>query len=422
MPKANKRLQKTESRAAIRVTSDTIGLTGFQNPDLQKRCMLFSLPLEIRRMVYELALAEVEVPDGRYVSNVEDADLEGVRLESATCIDTRPAVQHHVWLRPGCTVRTRINVDLLQTGKRIYNEVHLLPTRLKHHKCYHVHGPIPEPNEYFKSFTPGQLSQVRTLHIYTQQHGLDENNAFLRTQLKRVAPNLEHLTITLRNCSSTGAATISNTQLLINPYRLGRARQDDMMENMQAGEAGENLMMPKSGWAGAFTHLPALKSLTMEFEHHEGFAMQLERLASWAQKWRFPLHDNRVLVARSAAHKESWRGLHIHDSFRCRDCGLVKPQQTQASMNCTGCQWRRLGKGPLMITWKVIWEAREGTLFEDMNVKPRAVKASPVSRRELDGLRTDRGSRTLRPGSGLDSIFQHASSDQIDELIRYGIL
>lgn len=138
---------------------------------------------------------------------------------------------------------------------------------------------------------------------------------------------------------------------------------------MESMENGHNLLMLKSGWAGMFAQFHSLKILTMEFEHHEGFEGELGRLAQWAQKWRFPLQEGHVLLS-DFAERRAWRGLRVHDSTVCRDCGLLRPSQARARVNCQGCQWRRRGKGPRMIDWMVRWVKKEASLFKDTTVKP----------------------------------------------------
>ncbi|CAH0045832.1 unnamed protein product [Clonostachys solani] len=266
----------------------------FPDAEPQEQFLLFRLPLETRWMIYELIFSEVEVPDGRYMKNISDKDFEDTSLESSTKINKSKKTVPY-WLRPDCTTRMMIWTDFLHTCKQVYNEAGLFPVSVNKHKCYQIHGPSDDPGEYLERFTSRQLTRVRHLHIYTQQHTLDDSEIPLKKQLKMASVGLEHLTITIRNCSRGPPERVDpsaiNEPLQINPYRPGMALRQHMMEDMEAMENGGNLLMPKSGWAAMFTQLHNLKTLTVEFEHHEGFEDELGRLAQWAQKWRFPLQE-----------------------------------------------------------------------------------------------------------------------------------
>lgn len=344
----------------------------------RKDFALFRLPLETRWAIYELIFGEVEVPDGRYMEHIGETDFEDTSLESSTHVN-KIGKKVPYWIRPDCTARVMVWTDFLQTCKRVYNEASLFPVRINKHKCYQIHGPGGDPGQYLERFTSRQLTQMRHLHIYTQQHTIDDSEILLRKQLKMASMGLEHLTITIRNyprpLPGRGDPSTIGEPLQVNPYRRGLASWQDMMEDMESMEDGDNLLMLKSGWAGMFAQFHNLKSLTMEFEHHEGF--EGER--------RFPLQEGHVLVS-DFSERRTWRGLRVHDSTVCLDCGLLRPSQARARVNCQGCQWRRRGKGPRMINWVVRWVKKEESLFKDMTVKPRRVKGASTMSRELIGL------------------------------------
>ncbi|KAH8897524.1 hypothetical protein GQ53DRAFT_743189 [Thozetella sp. PMI_491] len=383
----------------------------------QDQCILFRLPLEARQLVYEYVLVETEVENGCYVTSVGEVDLEDVPLESATKI--RPKTpQSKYWPRPGCTTRTKIDTVFLRSCRRIYDEAHLLPSQLRHYRC--AIGPRPgiEPGEYFKGFTTPQLSAVRTLQLFIQQHAIDSDGGDeLREQLKGIEPNLRHLTMTLRHNANVYPAKYVqplDAPVLINPFRLGLAIRDDMLEDMEAIEGGENLAMPTTGWAGTFARLPALQTLTIEFDHDERFAEDLKRLAHWANKWRFPLRDGYVLVSDASPKRRTWRGLLGQDMPRCTNCQRPRPTSEQASLNCLSCKWRRLGKGPRMITWSITWTARQGDLFEDMSIEPRPVKPPKKDATELERWDPRLG--------GLNSILNYATPVQLEQLASWGVI
>ncbi|CAI6083515.1 unnamed protein product [Clonostachys chloroleuca] len=247
----------------------------FPDAEPQEDFALFRLPLETRWAIYELIFGEVEVPDGRYTKHIGETDFEDTSLESSTHVN-KIGKKVPYWIRPDCTARVMVWTDFLQTCKRI-------------------HGPGEDPGQYLGRFTSRQLTQMRHLHIYTQQHTIDDSEILLRKQLKMASMGLEHLAITIRNyprpLPGRGDPSTIGEPLQVNPYRRGLASWQDMMEDMESMEDGDNLLMLKSGWAGMFAQFHNLKSLTMEFEHHEGFEGELGRLAQWAQKWRFPLQE-----------------------------------------------------------------------------------------------------------------------------------
>ncbi|CAG9992232.1 unnamed protein product [Clonostachys byssicola] len=299
----------------------------FPDAETQEGFALFRLPLETRWTIYELIFSEVEVPEGRYMNHIGEKDFEDTSLKSSAYVN-KVGKKMPYWLRPDCTTRTMIWTDFLQTCKRVYNEAGLFPVSINKHKCYQIHGPGEDPGQYLERFTSRQLTQVRRLHFYTQQHTLDDSAIPLRKQLKMASVALEHLVITIRNCSrrppGRSDPSAIREPLQVNPYRRGLASWHDMTEDMESMENGDNLLMLKSGWAGIFAQFHNLKTLTIEFEHHEGFEDELGRLAQWAQKWRFPLQEGHVLTD-GPGEDSRYMTLRFVGIVDCS--GQVKPEQ-----------------------------------------------------------------------------------------------
>lgn len=416
----------------------------------QTRCLLYHLPVEIRFSIFRLVLTESNNPGRPFVEGISEADLDDTPLEAQNSVQ-RPKKHTYrtanSWIRPGCTSHKHISTALLQTCRYIHLEASHIAIRINIHRGYHDFGPIFGPSidyanygpriepsrEHFTRLTAEQRAHVQSVHLYTQQHGFDtEGAAVLTRELKPVASSLEELTLTLRSLHNLQGG------MLINPYRPRRAVREEMQQDMADVEGGANLTMPRRGWGGAFAHLPKLRVLTMEFEDREGRHSEeyLRRVVNFAQRWRFPLAgEGRVLVSESAPERTTWRALRVHDGPECSSCGRAKPTAAKASIQCESCQWRHLDKGARMVVYRVRWEAKEGSLWENMDVKPKAVRASvaTIAPPEEDYNATTRSSHSPAPTSiqrpaydvrlgGLNDIFAHANDEQLRELIKWGVL
>ncbi|KAH6647522.1 hypothetical protein BKA67DRAFT_577752 [Truncatella angustata] len=334
----------------------------------QKQSLLFRLPPEIRRMVYSCALAEVEVPGGRFVKRIGDEDFEDTSLESSTNVRGHWALYDMdvpPWIRPGCTSRMTIPLDLLCTCKRICNETHRLLHRIKTHKFYVFHGPHRgSANEKSRDralcFVPPTGANVVNLHVFAQSLSLEagRHDCLRAEHLSSIASSLEDLTITIRplyNRVSSQQMTHFNQSLSVTPY-MPRTSMSDMTQTQMVTADSKDLESLTEGWPSIFSGFPNLRRFTMEFDHHEGRRASLESLALGARKWRFPMAGGMELVNKSPASISPWRGLRVHDYFICITCRNLRPHPQSS---CVRCGWRIKGKGPRMFTYRVDWVARK---------------------------------------------------------------
>ncbi|VUC25085.1 unnamed protein product [Clonostachys rosea] len=363
--------------------------------DDQVQSPLFRVPLEVRRTIYELAFREQPFDGGNYVKGIsEESFIVNESQDHQDPTEDTPVFDGSLpnWLRPGCTARWKTETALLRTCQLVHNEASSLLVSKVLHRCYQGYGPGVSPSLYIQRLTDAQRSHVHRLHLFTQVRDFDRHGSWLRQQLKPVAESLQHLTITLRDLGDA-----PETRMLLNPYQTGEAKVQAMYQFMEKSQRGEELNIPPSSWAGTFAFLPALKTLTMELEDHEGRENELEALAQWATTWKFPLGGDQFMTSKTAASSRAWR--------------RPRPQYQGSFQGPYTPPW--------IITWTVQWHAPSS----------RTTANSGASQEKSIPTPTETGNETHIPRpaydprmGGLNSIFSGASDESIRELIAWGVL
>ncbi|KAI1172808.1 hypothetical protein F4777DRAFT_560223 [Nemania sp. FL0916] len=373
------------------------------NPQLSSPLYNGRIPAEIRTLIFEFAVTEFPSPKAQIiktdtcvqqshdllplpeVSNSSMAEntveqvrdqLHGVgrqsrRMRPFTMSHTRQPQDGFDWLRFDNTEPMRVSTTLLLTCRRAYLECHLLPLLQTEQRFYCHRGPfsgeVEGSRSDIRSFVMNWLSNpapvsslkqsdvVRSVRLFTQQFWLEDTfESFVCTDYW--FPNLEHLRITLRR--SDWWNWEQNATLKINPFRRGNCQHNQIVDVMRRDIAstddGSIEFEPRS-WGTAFSRMPTLKTLTIDFETSEDKRDQMEAIVDWALKWKFPLAYGRHLsTCGQPATKTSWRGLPHHWSDRCVSCG-IHARLSLSGPECLKCkETRQLAErrhGPQLFIW-----------------------------------------------------------------------
>jgi hypothetical protein len=402
MPRKSSRQTAVATQEATTVTSKQPDLTA--NANAQSDCLLMRLPLEVRHMIYKLSFEEERIPGSDFVRGITDDDYaddeKSATLEDESGHRHNPYRSLPNWSRPECTGRTKTHTEVLRTCKMICAEAAPLLVSSKVHVGYQAYGPKKSsPSEYFERLTEEQLQNVRRFHLYTNVGDFDGHGRWLRKELEPIASSLQHLTITMRHLGRA-----PDRPLLLNPYRATQATRENVDAAMKALETRE-LTVAKLGWAGSFTQLPALQTLTMELEDEEDRTEELRQMVDWAKTWRLPFGDNSFMVVKAAPTQQTWRRPLTH--------------------RCSQRHQHHHDGSPRIVTWSIRWDAPD----EWEESSPVKVKTKKTPRRTRATSRAAKPTFTKfeRPAynaclGGLNSIFASASDEQIQSLIDYGIL
>lgn len=129
---------------------------------------------------------------------------------------------------------------------------------------------------------------------------------------------------------------------------------------------GRGEIVPCLGWGKAFKSLPALKSLTMEFETVDEKRTELLGILRWARSWRFELNGQMCLAAAGNVEMREWRGSMGGWSDVCSSCGAegscgivtVVSGDRQVGEGCKErTRLRGLGMGPMFYIYTLRWKA-----------------------------------------------------------------
>jgi hypothetical protein len=291
------------------------------------------------------------------------------------------------WARPGYEGEgyPEATVSLLQTCRRAYLEG--LPLFLKNERyAWFYRMPHGCPN--WNPCPPNtSLARLTSLHMFTQMYWLE---ALANNRGRVQLDNIEHLQITIRKGDWWNNET--NQPLYITPFGGGLVGMKNQIAASKArvqisnnGGGGDSLpswypatkLARNAGWGRIFSSMPAIKTLTMDFDTSYDKKNELEEIAHWAQKeWRFPLNPNRhyngchyLDAAGVPIKKMSWRGLPTHWSKGCSNCSVHR--QHSRIRHCSHCaRFVRLyidSLGPRIFTWTVTWTARK---HDGMEVYP----------------------------------------------------
>ncbi|TGJ86667.1 hypothetical protein E0Z10_g2122 [Xylaria hypoxylon] len=381
------------------------------NPQLSSPLYNGLIPAEIRDLIFEFAMTEFPSPNAKTIKSStwvqQSHDLaptpeapnpapvgnvvERVRSRVQGVLRPRhgmiPLTLSHDphgadgfdWLRFDNTEPMRVGTALLLTCRRVYLETHNLPLLQTEQRFYCGRGPPNEsgdsdgPRTNIGQFVTNWLSKpapvpglrqkdlVQSVRLFLQQYWLEDHLLQL-VHTGNWFANLEHLQITLRR--SDWWDWEHNATIRINPFR-GNCYSNhtiDLMRRDMAEEIG-NLEFAWDAWGKAFSHMPKLKTLTIDFETSEDKRDEMETLVNWALKWQFPLSDGRHLsTGGQSASKMSWRGLPHHWSKQCVLCGR-HPQYRLPGEECHKCnESRRLvsqGYGPQLLVWTCLWQSAQ---------------------------------------------------------------
>ncbi|KAI0966344.1 hypothetical protein F4678DRAFT_299904 [Xylaria arbuscula] len=365
------------------------------------------IPAEIRNLIFEFAVTDTPSPVAKpkpstWVRNSHDSApipgspnpsavghvVERVRSRIQGVLRPRrgmlPLTLPHAaqpadgfdWLRFDNTEPMRVHYAFLLTCRRAYLETCSLPLAQIEQRFYCRRGPPCErggldgPRSNIDKFVTDQLSKpspvpglsqkdlVQSSRLFIQQFWLEDK--FLHfVQTDNWFANLEHLRFTLR--ASDWWDWEQNAALRINPFRGNccSGHTIGLMQRDMSAETG-NIEFGEEAWGRAFTHMPRLKTLTIDFETSEEKRHEMGAIIAWALKWRFPLSDGRHLsTGDRPASKTSWRGLPHHWSHRCVTCG--RPTQYRIpGEECPKCNEMRWlisqGYGPQLLIWTCHWE------------------------------------------------------------------
>ncbi|KAI0863612.1 hypothetical protein F4860DRAFT_467212 [Xylaria cubensis] len=363
------------------------------------------IPAEIRSLIFEFAVTESVHPDAQVIKpdswvrqSHDPAPIPEAPESSTTDHVARiskwtadllrsslpPAYRHghpsetrrpehgFDWLRFDNTEPMRLETSLLMTCRRVYIETWSLPLLQTEQRFYCRRGPGADKGERsnIKRFITDRLSNpapmsglkqkdlVRSVRLFTQQFWLEDT--FLQlASTPAWFTNLEHLQITLRRADWWEWER--EETLRINPFRGNCFYKHtvDLMRRDMSTETG-NIEFAGAAWGRAFSHMPKLKSLTIDFETAEDKRDEMEEIVAWALKWQFPLSDGRHLSTDGRpASKLSWRGLPHHWSNQCASCHNLVHNIVQGN-GCNKCSEAKQlvgwGYGPQLLVWTCLWK------------------------------------------------------------------
>ncbi|KAI5926665.1 hypothetical protein F4810DRAFT_653028 [Camillea tinctor] len=341
------------------------------NPQLSSPLYNGRIPNEIRALIFEYALTESPSPNAITIDSSLQSNGHSVLTPDPRMWQTNQSASSRRrteigfdWLRPDNTEPKEMTISLLLTCRRAYLETHSLPILQREHTLYCLRG-HPQSltiEDFFENFlqapapSPGLLRKdlVRSIRLFTQQFWLEDNLWRLATS-KDWFCTVEHLRITLRRCDWWNWE--HNQFLRINPFKGGNVSHplclQEMRNNMRAEDG--DVSFQERAWGLAFGHMPALRTLTIDFETSQDKKEEMEAIVAWALKWRFPLSDGRHLSTEGGPVKKTcWRGLAYHWSSVVRNC--YKIRECDPNCSCLGRKGLEArGFGPMLYVWTVTW-------------------------------------------------------------------
>ncbi|CAM6103504.1 unnamed protein product [Calypogeia fissa] len=288
-----------------------------------------TIPPDIRKIIFDDAMAEYVDPNALYPTNTD-------------------------YTRPDFLGKKKVSINLLLMCKRSYLETRHVPPVNKTHAFWHERGPPDELYSddelgYFHRFTPDQLALVKEIHLFTQQWWLEDNFGYLRNvdALQRV---IEKVKITLRR--GDWWWNEDNAELEISPQG---GDVSLMKEDWSREKAGEVVEWDPDSWGSVFMNFKALKELEMELETYEYKEAELDEIVRHAVMWKFPMGNGQVLSCEEGLRgvkKSSWRG---------PPCGWYQcPKCAGQNEECKFCEEMELliseEKGPMLILRSLRWK------------------------------------------------------------------
>jgi len=146
------------------------------------------IPPEIRDFIFAYALTEYVVP-AHVNPFVKDPLINFLphfarRNIPFDITSSRVFETNTDYSRPGYSGLKKVSTGLLRTCRRAYLENSHLPPVTKEHVFWHNAGPpnlqFPDEKSYFQRFTETQLRDVKEVHMFVQQHWLEQSDAEVR--------------------------------------------------------------------------------------------------------------------------------------------------------------------------------------------------------------------------------------------------
>ncbi|KAK1829206.1 hypothetical protein QBC39DRAFT_414893 [Podospora conica] len=304
------------------------------NPQLSSPFFDGRVPGEIRNLIFSLALTETTTthPDllGRDLDVVPNHDPDPPS-DDASVVNPRArdrAIGNSLW--PGHTGPATISTSLLRTCRLIYLETSHLPAA---HREIVYYG---APSDWFPQSGPlgdwqplkprgtkpspmaplAAVSALQRAHLFLPVSYLESQfeplvrRSFHRVQTPPTTPptvrifsHLVHLRLTLRRTAFRGWNEPGMhpgdppRALEINPFTndlsttASRSTAPGGARGAMADPAAP--VAEQGSWASAFAMMPALQTLTVDFEAGADRVVEMEAIVAWARRaWRFAVLRN----------------------------------------------------------------------------------------------------------------------------------
>ena len=246
---------------------------------LQKQSPLFGkIPGELRNRIFELALTEYP---GKQ----------------------KPLQKYTHWCRPGFRYADRkIHTALLRTCQFAHGETHLVLRRI----YVHVDWPYldwPYPERFLEPYTT-----IRR-HYYpwmTSLHLFATHNWLYTSRWEDYAEEMEKNGNNFRNVKITTRYSdwAYRGPPMLDPKRKGSEQRREAARDFH-----------KKSWGRRLVCFKGLAKLELELETIELHREALDENVAWATGWRFPLHDEKVLVCKPEKTKKTgWYGTKLRKS------------------------------------------------------------------------------------------------------------
>lgn len=264
------------SRKSLRLQKQKESKVQPVNP--QPLCPFYTLPTEIRHIIFELALTSYE--------------------DTSRPLDIKATMPHKYRIqfqyRPGHFCHRRTDTALLRTCRRVHEETSLLPAAVNAHElCFkRLSYPIPiSATNYFDRMTPAQLAAVRHLHIFSASHRLYSKEGGSYKSHNRL-PELGYLRDSPSNLVPPG---------LCGPYpRI-------LTITLRHTDPGLNYSLEysprKKQWENVFG---GVKVLRIELEVCDADKELLKPTVQRLKNFAWDFGNGKVLIAEEKVHENTW--------------------------------------------------------------------------------------------------------------------
>ncbi|KAJ2990486.1 hypothetical protein NUW58_g2924 [Xylaria curta] len=369
------------------------------NPQLASPLFQSRIPPEIRNKIFEFAVTEPSSVDDEVIELVSDMCVQ--QSHDPLLKSERPAnlrdgrlrpwdpdmgrKWEDQWLRFDNIMPMRVETALLMTCRRAYLDTRSLPLLQAEQRFWCYHSPIEtrglrgEARSNIKKFVEDYLSEtiqrelVGSVRLFAHQSWLAQDFLPL-VESSLWFPNIEHLRITIRNCD--WLSWENQESVVINPFRTGDESHNINLMHGDMKTDARDVQFAPGAWGSVFSHMPKLKTLTIDFEMTKEMHTAVVPIVGWALKWRFPLQNGRHLsTGNRPPHKMSWRALPDDWSYECTACDARLGRRLRGVNDCGGCvqaaRFRISGYGPQFLIWTCVWKSVTEFDKEDVAVGHR---------------------------------------------------